>query len=457
MNRNSSSHSSPMSGTTRRGFLHKSAAATTAATLASSLSPKAYAAEDNTIRLALIGCGNRGLGAVSDALHTADQGPIQLYAVADLYEQKNDRAVQMMQKRFPKQVDVPEDRRPVGFDAYKKAIDMLRPGDVAMCTTRAYIRPVHVEYAVSKGINVFMEKPFAPDPASLHRMMQAAERADQTGSKIAAGLQCRHSPARHALIEKINSGEMGDLLYIQANRLGGRRWMGRQSDPNDLERQLSFGKIGLLWIGSGHMVDFLIHQIDECCWLMDDWPISCRGMGGREVGSTDHGQNNDIYSMEFTFPGGRKAFCGFRRAMNGRTDFATYVHCTKKSGQFSGNVHRATVHMYNDHRIEKNNIAWSPEGDKFRPWQYEWNDFIRGIRADQPYNEGKRACWADYATLMGRAACHYNREVSMDEVTGSPFQFCDYLDELTFDSPPPVKADEDGFFPAPEAGQWKEL
>ena len=40
----------------------------------------------------------------------------------------------------------------------EKAVDCLRPGDVAMCTTRAYIRHVHVEYAVSKGINVFMEK-----------------------------------------------------------------------------------------------------------------------------------------------------------------------------------------------------------------------------------------------------------------------------------------------------------
>ena len=109
--------------------------------------------------------------------------------------------------------------------AIEKAIDILRPGDVAMCTTRSYIRPTHVEYAVQKGINVFMEKPFASDPGTLHRLLAAGEEADKKGVKIAAGLQCRHSPARAALIDKINSGAMGELSYIRADRLTGRRWM----------------------------------------------------------------------------------------------------------------------------------------------------------------------------------------------------------------------------------------
>ena len=63
-----------------------------------------------------------------------------------------------------------------------------------MCTTRAYIRPLHVEYAVAKGINVFMEKPFSPDPMGLKRMLKAGQEAEKKGVKIAAGLQCRHSP-----------------------------------------------------------------------------------------------------------------------------------------------------------------------------------------------------------------------------------------------------------------------
>jgi len=444
---------------TRRQFLkHSGMAAAGTAVLAGSV-PAVHAAEDNTIRLALIGCGGRGTGAIGNALRTSDQGPIELYAMADLHENRMEGSLKALERQFEGQVNVAADRKFIGFDAYKKAVDVLRPGrDVALCTTRAYIRPLHVEYAVSKGINVFMEKPFAPDPKGLQRMLRAGEEAEKKGVKIAAGLQCRHSPARAALIDKIKSGQMGEISYIRANRLTGRRWMGNVGEKaNDLIEQLQFGKIHLLWVGSGHMVDNLIHQIDECCWLMDCWPVSCHGMGGREVGSDDHGQNIDTYSMEFTFPDGRKAFCGFRRAQKGHTEFATFVHCTKKAGQFSGNVHKATVHMFNDQRIANDNIAWSPTPDAHNPWDYEWIDFVHSIRNDKPHNEAKRAVYSDYTALMGRAAAHTNQIVTWDQVTGSQFQFCDYLDELSYDSPPPVKADAEGYFPAPVAGKWKEL
>ncbi len=452
------SHSTKPSTTSRREFLSKGSAMTAGAAVMAGSVPAVHAAEDNTIRLSLIGCGNRGAGAVANALNTKDQGPIKLYAMADLNKKRMNVFLKSLKKSYGGQVDVTSERKFIGFDSYKKAIDILRPGDVAMCTTRSYIRPLHVEYAVKKGINVFMEKPFASDPMGLHRMLRAGEEAQKKGVKIAAGLQCRHSPARAALIDKINNGAMGEISYIRANRLGGRRWMGSQGDKsNNLMDQLRFGKINLIWIGSGHFVDNLIHQIDECCWLMDSWPVSCRGMGGREVGSTDHGQNNDIYQLEYTFADGRKAFCGFRRARGGHSEFATYVHGSKKAGQFSGNVHKATVHMFKDQHIAKNNIEWTPEKDKKNPWDYEWMHFIESIRKDKPHNECKRAVYADYASLMGRAASHYNNVVTWDQIVDSKFQFCDYLDTINENSPAPVKADEKGFFPAPAAGHWKEI
>ena len=452
------SHDNDAPKSDRRDFLRKGTLLVAGTTALGYSAPAVHAAEDNTIRLALIGCGNRGAGAVANALNTSDQGPIKLFAMADLHLSQIESKLTVLKEKYPDHVDVAPDRKFLGFESYKHAIDLLKPGDIAMCTTRAYIRPVHVEYAVKKGIHVFMEKPFSPDPAGLRRMLRAGEQADLNGVKIAAGLQCRHSPARAALIDKIRDGEMGELSYIRANRLTGRRWMTDQGEQsNDLVEQLKFGKINLLWIGSGHMVDNLIHQIDECCWLMDDWPISCHGMGGREVGSDDHGQNLDIYSMEYTFPNGKKAFCGFRRALKGHTEFATYVHGSKRAGQFSGNVHAATVHLFKDHRIDKDNVAWSPTEDAKPPWDYEWISFINSIRNDKPHNEAKRAVYADYAALMGRAAAHTNQIVTWEDVTNSAFSFCDAPEELTYDSPPPVLANEQGYSPAPHAGFWKEL
>ncbi|MCP4256488.1 MAG: Gfo/Idh/MocA family oxidoreductase [Planctomycetes bacterium] len=442
----------------RRQFLKKGGSLAVGAGVLGSLKPSVFARGDSTIRLALLGCGGRGTGAVGDALSVKNEGPVKLYATADLLSEKMERSIKALTKKFPGKVDVTEERKFRGFDGYKRAIDILRPGDVAMCTTRSYIRPLHVEYAIKKGINVFMEKPFASDPGGLQRLLRADKVARRKNLKVAAGLQCRHSPARQALIEKIRNGEMGDIPLIRANRLGGSRWMESQGDQsNILMQQLQFGRIHLFWIGSGHMVDNLIHQIDECCWIKDAWPVSVAGMGGREPHSTDHGQNIDIYSMEYTFADGTKAFCGFRRANKAHSEFATFIHGTKCAAQFSGRTHRATVHMFKDQRIEKSNISWTPTKDAYSPWQYEWNELIKSIREDRPHNEIKRAVYSDLTSLMGRAAAHTNTIVTWDEIINSRFQFCDYLDDLSYDSAPPIKADRSGQFPFPVAGKWTEI
>jgi predicted dehydrogenase len=442
----------------RRRFLQHAGGATAGASLLSVLSPRAFAAEDQTIRLALIGCGNRGSGAVRDALSVTGQGPIELHAMADISEESMTRSHRALQQAFGEKVNVAPERMFVGFDSYRKAIDLLRPGDVAMCTTRAYIRPVHVEYAVQKGINVFMEKPFASDPRGLHRMLRAGEQAAARNVKIAAGLQCRHSPARQALIQQVRDGELGELLLIRANRLGSANWLKPHVDgATDLVSQLQFGKIHLLWVGSGHMVDNLIHQIDECCWLKDAWPIKVDGLGGRVPRSPDAGQNIDVYSMEYTFADGTKALCGFRRIRQARTEFATFVHGTRAAAQFSGETHAATVHSFRDQRIDRSNIAWTPEPDALTPWQYEWNDFIASIRDDLPHNECERAVYADFASIMGRAACHMGQTVTWEQILQSDFAFCEDLDSLTYESPVPVQPGIDGSFPVPIPGLWSEV
>ena len=352
---------------------------------------------------------------------------------------------------------MPKERQFVSFDGYKQAMDQLKPGDVAIFATPPAFRWVHFTYAIEKGINVFMEKPFASDPYGLHRLIRAGEEADRKNVKIAAGLQCRHSPARAALIDRIRDGAMGDITLIRANRLGGGGWLGNMGDKtNNFMEQLKFARIHLLWLGSGHMVDYLIHQIDECCWIKDGWPVECRGLGGRVPGSTDHGQNIDVYSMEYTLADGAKAFCGFRRIAKTESDFATYIHGTKNAAQFSGNVHKATVHQYRDQRCHNDNIVWTPTPDAVSPWQYEWTDFIHSIRNDLPHNEAKRAAYSDLTTLMGRAACHTGQTVTWDQMMNSQFRFCD-VDSLTYDSPAPVPADENGQFPVPVPGKWTEI
>ena len=448
------SHSSTL---TRRQFLKRGGLLTAGVSALGAVSSGVFAASEATIRLALIGCGGRGSGAVGDAL-SVPGGGVKLHAMADLDEDRLEKSHEALKKQFGDKVDVSAANKFIGFEAYRQAVDTLRPGDVAMCTTRAYIRPVHVEYAIRKGINVFMEKPFAPDPAGLQRLLRADEEAQKRGLKIATGLQCRHSPARQALIAKIREGAMGDIPLIRANRMAGVGWLENQGEnANKFRRQLQFGRSHLFWVGSGHMVDNLIHQIDECCWIKDSWPVEVRGMGGRAPGSKDCGQNLDVYSVEYTFADGSKAFCGFRRMNHASSDFATYVHGTKCAAQFSGQTHAATVHLFKDQRINSGNIAWTPSKDQSSPWQYEWNDFIESIRKDRPHNELKRGVYSDFTALMGRAACHTGQIVTWDQIMNSKFEFCNYLDHLSNDSPPPAKADANGQFTVPVPGSWEEI
>ena len=306
--------------TSRRQFVQNSVRVAAASTLAGWAIPRVHAGEDNTIQLALIGCGGRGNGAVANAMaagglvmdnrfraddeeNAASSGPVKLVAMADLLQSRLNTSHKALSKLLGDKIDVPEDRRFRGFDTYKKAIDCLKPGDVAMLTTHAAFRVPHLKYAVEKGVNVFMEKDFATDPGGVRQMVALAEEAKKKNLKIAAGLMCRHSSARQALIEKIRNGAMGDTQLIRAYRMGGCYRMDPfPGNENELLWQLRPGHpYQFLWSSGGIFIELMIHQIDECFWIKDSWPVAAHGVGGRIAGSTDCSQNLDSYAIEYTF------------------------------------------------------------------------------------------------------------------------------------------------------------
>ncbi|HRA87522.1 MAG TPA: gfo/Idh/MocA family oxidoreductase [Planctomycetaceae bacterium] len=418
--------------------------------------PAVYAGEDNTIRLALIGCGGRGSGAVVNAMNSA-HGPVKLVAMADIVQNRLNQAHKAISDRYSDRMDVPKERQFVGFDAYKKAIDCLGPNDVAMLTNFAYFRPTQLEYAVQKGVNVFMEKSFAPDAPGLRRLIKAGEEAEKKNLKIAAGLQCRHSVNRQAMIDRIRNGEMGELQLIRAYRMHAVGGMGPKPEgTNELLWQIQ-NFIRFFWVSGGLFAEMNIHQIDEICWLKDAWPVSALGIGGRAANSTNRGQGFDSMSVEWTFADGTKATDGVRW-LGGKCfdDFATYVHGTKCAGQFSGNVHAGTCRIYKDQRIEKDNITWEAPKEEITPWDAEWNVLLDSIRNNKPQNETKRAAMSNFADLMGRAALHSGRVITWDEMYNSKFQFVENIDALNYDSEPPVKANADGYYPVPIPGEWSE-
>jgi len=471
---NSDSRFSPRSS--RRDFLKTTGRLAAASALAGVALPPVHAAEDNTIRLALIGCGSRGCGAVANAMSAGGlvledksgrqsgpsrsaAGPVKLVAMADLRADRLEAAHKSLSQSLGQWVDVPPDRRFVGFDAYRHAMDCLRPGDVAILTTHAAFRATHLEYAVQKGLHVFMEKSFAPDPGGIQRLLKAGEAAEKKNLKIGAGLMCRHSSARQAMIEQIRQGALGEVLLIRAYRMDPGYLMGPfPRGQNELLWQLSPGRpFQFLWASGGIFIELMIHQMDECFWIKDTWPVSAHGVGGRFAGSTDCSQNLDSYSVEFTFPDGTKALVTGRYIPKCHTDFATYIHGTRCAAKFSGDVHAPDCWICKDHRLDRANVAWRPPKETVNPWQAEWDALLTAIRHDRPHNETRRAALANLAAIMGRAAVHMGRVITWEEALASDFQFCPDVDRLTAESPAPVQADAQGRYPAPVPGRWIEI
>ena len=445
--------------TPRRDFLKRTARLAAASALASVTIPHVHAGEDNTIRLAIVGSGNRGSGAVADALSATD-GPVKLVAMADLLETRLASSHQALSKEFGEKIDVPKERQFVGFDGYRKAIDCLRPGDVALLTTHAGFRATHLEYAVQKGVHAFMEKNFAADPGGIQRILRASEAAEKKNLKIAAGLMCRHSSARQAMIQKIRDGALGQVQLIRAYRMdSGYRMAPMPRGENELLWQLLPGHpYQFLWSSGGIFIELMIHQIDECCWIKDGWPVSAHGVGGRHVGSTDCSQNLDSYSIEYTFADGTKALVTGRYIPNCVNDFVTYVHGTKCAAQFSGNIHAPTSRIYKDQHTADNNVAWKAERERTSPYHAEWKVLLDAIRNDRPHNEARRAAFSNLTAMMGRAAVHSGKLITWDEARASNFRFfAGNVGELTTGSPAPVHADAEGRYPAPIPGAWSEV
>jgi predicted dehydrogenase len=466
----------PAPRTPRREFIKTTGRYAAASALAGVALPHVHAAEDHTIRLALIGCGGRGNGAVANAMSagglvlgddsgtkraagTGAGGPVKLFAMADLRRDRLDQSHEALSRSLGDRVDAPPERRFLGFDAYRHAIDCLRPGDVAMLTTHAAFRAPHLEYAVEKGVNVFMEKDFAADPGGIKRILRAGEAAQKKNLKIAAGLMARHSSARQALIQKLRDGVMGDIQLIRAYRMDSGYFMGPfPRGENELLWQLSPGHpYQFMWSSGGIFIELMIHQIDECFWIKDAWPVSAHGVGGRFAGSADCSQNLDSYSIEYTFADGTKALVTGRYIPKCHNDFATYVHGTKCAAKFSGDIHAPTSWLYKDQRIAPANLGWKAPAETVNPWQAEWDVLLDAIRQDRPHNETQRAALSNLGAILGRAAVHMGRVITWEEAMASDFQFCPNVDALTASSPAPVQGDAQGRYPAPVPGVWKEI
>jgi predicted dehydrogenase len=404
----------------------------------------------------LVGAGGRGTGAAENAL-ASKFGPTRLVAMADVFQDKMDRSYKHLNSQFQKQVDVPKERQFIGFDGYKKAMDCLRAGDVVILTTPPAFRWLHFAYAIERGIHVFMEKPTTVDGPSTRRMLDLAAQSEKKNLKVGVGLMCRHCEARGELYKRIKDNQIGDILLLRAYRqqgpVGNALVSPKPEGISDLMYQIRKFH-GFLWLSGGVYSDFLIHNIDECCWMKDAWPIKAKGSGGRHYRGDQIDQNFDHYSVEYTFADGTKLLLEGRTMHGCDQEFASYAHGTKGSAVISTNAHvPALSRIYRSQNFVKDDLAWQFPQPEPNPYQLEWDHLLEAIRKDKPFNEAKRGAEASLVTAMGRMACHTGRTVTYDQMLACEHEFGTGLDKLVIDGPSPLQPDKDGKYPVPEPGK----
>jgi len=440
--------------TSRREFLKDTGRLAAASALAAGVVPRIYAAENSTIKLALVGCGGRGTGAVADAFATTG-GPVKLYAVADLFENRLQGSLKQLTEGFKDKVDVPPERQFIGFDAYKKAIDCLGPGDVVLLTTHAAFRPLHFEYAVQKDVNVFMEKSFAADSPAVRRLLKAAEVSEQKNLKVGVGFMWRHSRARQEVIQRIHDGAIGQVHTLRIYRVHGPVHCPRRPENvSELVFQLQ-NPNSFTWVSSGFFIDWHCHNIDVACWTKGAWPVSAQGMGGRCYEQA--GNQFDHYTVEYTFADGTKLFA-FSRHINGCWEtYSDYAHGSKGSAVIMTTLGEPKPKIYKSHNMVATELVWEYGQPDCNPYQAEWQALLDAIRQNKPHNEARRAGEADIAALMGRMATHTGQYITWDQALKSDFQFVKDIDNMTFDTPAPIHEGPDGIYPAPQPGLSKEF
>jgi predicted dehydrogenase len=449
-------------GTSRRSFLKNTASLAAASTVAAGWSSGMYAGADSTIQVALVGCGGRGTGAVENALNVKT-GPMKLVAMADVFDNRLADSYRHLKRIFGDKIDVPEGRKFVGFDAYRNALDCLRPGDVAIFATPPAFRWVNFAYAIEKGLNVFMEKPVTVDGPTSKRMFKLADQATAKNLKVGVGLMSRHSRALEELAKRVQDGELGDIILQRGYRMHGPigffHSLPKPANANELLYQIQRFH-SFLWASGGNYSDFYIHIIDHLGWIKGAWPVKAQAVGGRHYRESPEGvtyvdQNFDTYSIEYTYADGTKFFFD-GRCMNGCTQiYASYLHGSKGSAVVSAHGDCGLpARIFKGQDLKRQNVVWEskvPPGQE-NPYQNEWDDLVDAIRNDKPYNEARRGAEGSLATSLGRMAAHTGQETTFEAILNCDHEMAPGLDKLTKDSPAPLQADANGRYPVPKPG-----
>lgn len=448
---NSSKSQSGSKEASRREFLSNGSklavAGATLGTLATpglSVARSAHAFGSDTIKIGLVGCGGRGTGAAIQAMNT-ESGNVELVAMGDAFAGRLDGSLKTCQGQHKDKVRVTEDNKFIGFDAYKQVLES--DIDMVFLATPPGFRPLHFEAAIEAGKHVFMEKPVAVDAPGVRRVLRAGELAKQKNLAVAVGLQRRHEGSYKQTIEQLQNGIIGDLIHTRVYWNGAGVWIrGREEGETELQYQMK-NWYYFNWLCGDHIVEQHIHNLDVSNWLMNDYPVTAQGMGGREVRiGKDTGQIFDHHAVEFTYANGHRLLSHCRHIEGAWQSVSEHTH-----GQNGyANIGAGRIFDGKGNQIFKSDESKGPP--QRGGHQQEHHDLFADIRNGVIPNETEYGAKSTMTSIFGRMATYSGKEIQWEDAINSDIVLCD-VDALTsMSDDAPLQPDDEGNYKVPVPG-----
>jgi predicted dehydrogenase len=438
----------------RRAFVQKTAMATgVLLTVPIGVDGMARVNGNQKLKLALVGCGGRGSGAAVQAL-IADEN-VELVAMADAFSDRIERSLKGIKDYFDgeKKIDVKEKNRFVGFDAYKKAIDLA---DVVILTTPPGFRPYHFEYAIKNDKHVFMEKPVATDPVGIRKVLATAKIAKAKKLNVVVGLQ-RHYQSKYIdLKQRIDAGAIGKIRSGQVYWNDAGVWVKkRKPGQTELEYQMR-NWYYFNWLCGDHILEQHIHNIDVANWFIGDYPISAQGMGGRQVrNGKDHGEIFDHHFVEFTYASGAVISSQCRHIPRTMSRVDEVFQGTKGSIETSkGKITDLEGNLkFKYSRREPNYDTASNGNEDANPYQVEHDKLFASIRSGGVISDTENGAKSTLSAILGRMATYTGKKITFEEALNSKLHLMP--EEVTWNTTPPSTPDSKGNYPIPTPGKTK--
>lgn len=416
------------------------ASAVVAGSLSLPINSMANSSVDDTLKVALIGCGGRGTGAARQALSVKQN--VKLVAMADAFRNRIDSCFDNIKKsKVAGRVDVPEDHKFVGFEAYKQAIALA---DVVILATPPGFRPMHFEEAVRQGKHVFMEKPLATDAVGVRKVLDAAEEAKKKNLKIVVGLQRHYQKSYLETYKKVvDEGAIGEIVSARCYWNNDGVWVvEREKGMTEMEYQMR-NWYYFNWLCGDHITEQHIHNIDVINWFKGSYPVEAVGIGGRQVRvENKYGEIYDHHVVEFKYADGMILNSQCRHQPGTVSDVSEH---------FVGTKGRATDGKIFD---LKGNLIWRHKGEgDIDPYQEEHNVLFDCIVNNKPINDAFNGAKSTMTAIMGRMATYSGKRIKWEDAINSQINLMP--DRLAWDALPKSLPDKDGFYPIPMPGKAK--